>query len=351
MERPGLRHRPRRGRGRLRPARPLPRQRAAQRAGGATASASSSAADGRASACSKALRQHGDLRPAGPEPRRAPFPRIDLVVCRNLLIYFKPELQQELLDLFAYSLHQTAGLPLPGQGGDGAPARGELRARQQEVEDLPLPGRPGRSAGHAAPARAARGSHAPAARSGRAEAARRRPTRRSTSSTCAGSTSRSCASCRWAWCVVDRSYRIVSVNAAARRLLGIRDVVTDQDFLHTVRGAALRRGARRDRPRVPRAEPRDRCRRSSSKPARGTATRYVTLQSRRSRRTRRTWSTVVISVQDATDMVQARQRLASAAERAEAARRRAERDQRPAEATRTRSSRTPTRSCRRRTRS
>lgn len=38
-----------------------------------------------------------------------PFPRIDLVTCRNLLIYFKPELQQVVLDLFAYSLQQSQG--------------------------------------------------------------------------------------------------------------------------------------------------------------------------------------------------------------------------------------------------
>ena len=37
--------------------------------------------------------------------RGVPFPRIDLVTCRNLLIYLKPDLQQVVLDLFAYSLH------------------------------------------------------------------------------------------------------------------------------------------------------------------------------------------------------------------------------------------------------
>lgn len=36
--------------------------------------------------------------------------------------------------------------------------------------------------------------------------------------------------------IIDHSYRIVTINAAARRLLGIRDVAYDQDFLHTVRG-------------------------------------------------------------------------------------------------------------------
>jgi two-component system CheB/CheR fusion protein len=36
--------------------------------------------------------------------------------------------------------------------------------------------------------------------------------------------------------IIDRAYRIVTINSAARRLLGIRDIAYDQDFLHTVRG-------------------------------------------------------------------------------------------------------------------
>src|SRR5437762_808080 len=36
--------------------------------------------------------------------RSAPFPRIDLVLCRNVLIYFTPELQEYVLNQFAYSL-------------------------------------------------------------------------------------------------------------------------------------------------------------------------------------------------------------------------------------------------------
>src|SRR5579863_2120026 len=36
--------------------------------------------------------------------RSAPFPRIDLVLCRNVLIYFTPELQEYVLSQFAFSL-------------------------------------------------------------------------------------------------------------------------------------------------------------------------------------------------------------------------------------------------------
>jgi len=36
--------------------------------------------------------------------------------------------------------------------------------------------------------------------------------------------------------IIDRQYRILTINATARRLLGVRDIAYDQDFLHTVRG-------------------------------------------------------------------------------------------------------------------
>ncbi len=36
--------------------------------------------------------------------------------------------------------------------------------------------------------------------------------------------------------IIDRLYRIMTINAVARRLLGIREFGYDQDFLHSVRG-------------------------------------------------------------------------------------------------------------------
>jgi two-component system CheB/CheR fusion protein len=43
---------------------------------------------------------------------RTPFPRIDLLVCRNVLIYFGPEMQQHVLQLFAFSLRDAGYLVL-----------------------------------------------------------------------------------------------------------------------------------------------------------------------------------------------------------------------------------------------
>ncbi len=55
--------------------------------------------------------------------RGVPFPRIDLVTCRNLLIYLKPELQQAVLDLFAYSLSPSHGYLFLGKAETGRPTR------------------------------------------------------------------------------------------------------------------------------------------------------------------------------------------------------------------------------------
>lgn len=44
--------------------------------------------------------------------KRAPFPDIDLVLCRNVLIYFTPELQRRALQLFAFSLRHDGYLIL-----------------------------------------------------------------------------------------------------------------------------------------------------------------------------------------------------------------------------------------------
>ncbi len=42
--------------------------------------------------------------------RSAPFPRMDLVLCRNVLIYFTPELQDYVLNQFAFSLNPNGYL-------------------------------------------------------------------------------------------------------------------------------------------------------------------------------------------------------------------------------------------------
>jgi len=168
--------------------------------------------------------------------RGVPFPRIDLVTCRNVLIYFRPELQQGVLDLFAYSLHQTRGVLFLGKAETARPSRSTYEVIQKKWKiyrcvsgPLPLPVRPqveGRRAGHAAEPAAT--AAAPAAGPA-AEARSEDPEARRVHDALL-------RALPLGMCVIDRAYRIQSINAAARRLLGVRDAATDQDFLHTVRG-------------------------------------------------------------------------------------------------------------------
>jgi two-component system, chemotaxis family, CheB/CheR fusion protein len=70
-----------------------------------------------------------------------PFTRLDLVVCRNLLIYFAPELQRKLIPLFHYSLRGAGMLQLGSSETIGrfnqlfAPIQSKLRlyGRQDDV--------------------------------------------------------------------------------------------------------------------------------------------------------------------------------------------------------------------------
>jgi two-component system CheB/CheR fusion protein len=175
--------------------------------------------------------------------RGVPFPRIDLVVCRNLLIYLKPDLQQNILDLFAYSLHQTNGFLFLGKAETARPTKGTfdlvnkkwkiyrcksgpvtLPQREssqrllRSVSDRPNIPRP--LAGYEKQMANPPESPAPDfdiahLRRFNELVLRHLP---------------------FGVVVIDRSYRILSVNGFARRILGIRDIANDQDFLHAVRG-------------------------------------------------------------------------------------------------------------------
>ncbi|MGN6699128.1 MAG: CheR family methyltransferase, partial [Thermomicrobiales bacterium] len=71
--------------------------------------------------------------------QRAPFPRIDLVLCRNVLIYFTPELQRRTLQLFAYSLRDSGYLVL-GKAETNAPLAEYLRPSTKSSRSIAAPG-------------------------------------------------------------------------------------------------------------------------------------------------------------------------------------------------------------------
>ncbi len=168
---------------------------------------------------------------------RAPFPRIDMVICRNVLIYFTQELQRRTLRLFAFSLRDSGYLVLGKaettsalsehfvlvhsrtkvyrrRGSRVALASGRADGSMlSRVPDRPI-----------APQRRAHGALTGAAedaRIGRTLAARadavlmRLPT---------------------GVVLIDRKYDIVSINAAARNLLGVHGAAIGQDLIHQVHG-------------------------------------------------------------------------------------------------------------------
>jgi two-component system CheB/CheR fusion protein len=168
-----------------------------------------------------------------------PFPRIDLVTCRNLLIYLKPELQQTVLDLFAYSLSHTHGYLFLGKAETTRPTKAtfELVNKKWKIYRClngPI-GFPVQDSAFSVTSgniwrEPRRSKTSPLLTSTDLASMEVDTTHlRRINETLLRSTS-------VAVVVIDRSYRIVTINAAARRLLGIHDAAYDQDFLHTGRG-------------------------------------------------------------------------------------------------------------------
>jgi two-component system CheB/CheR fusion protein len=172
--------------------------------------------------------------------RGNPFPRIDLVTCRNLLIYLKPDLQQGVLDLFAYSLHQSRGFLFLGKAETARPTKATFELVNKRwkiyrcmVGPLAFP------------------VHDGSVPMGTATNSWREPRRRAIPTAIPAHDLTQAdievtqlrrineTMLRYtnvAVVIIDRQYRILTINSAARRLLGIRDIAYDQDFLHTVRG-------------------------------------------------------------------------------------------------------------------
>ncbi|MCC6313158.1 MAG: PAS domain-containing protein, partial [Thermomicrobiales bacterium] len=162
---------------------------------------------------------------------RAPFPRIDLVLCRNVLIYFTPELQRRALHLFAFSLRQGGWLvlgkaetvnPLPEFFALDQP---RLKVYRRVGEASPIP--PNRVFDIATSTMSAR------------------PTRRVIGrgeNLAAGTTGRDLALALQVnrlveglpvgVVTVDRNYHIRSINGADRRLLEIHAVALGDDLIH-----------------------------------------------------------------------------------------------------------------------
>lgn len=169
--------------------------------------------------------------------QRAPFPRIDLVLCRNVLIYFTKELQQRTLQLFAFSLRESGYLvlgkaetvsPLPQYFASANPV---LKVYRRQGERLFIP----------APKSFIDGAPMPP----------ERPTVRRNSLRTSVLPRHSEAPARWSVTerlgsflydspigvvIVDRNYDIMTINQAARSMLAIHGQAVGDDLIHLASG-------------------------------------------------------------------------------------------------------------------
>ena len=173
--------------------------------------------------------------------RSAPFPHIDLALCRNVLIYFTPELQEYVLNQFAFSLSDGGYLFL-GKAETVRPTQSyyELINKHWKIYRCT-------------------GSSLPSARSqvmgnlnvprseGRSISRPNRPLGKQMTAQEPSPPSLELGQLRRlnelllrflpvGVVVIDRSYHVLTANGTARRILGLREVGNEQDFLHAVRG-------------------------------------------------------------------------------------------------------------------
>ncbi|MDQ3688856.1 MAG: ATP-binding protein, partial [Chloroflexota bacterium] len=172
--------------------------------------------------------------------QRAPFPRMDLVLCRNVLIYFQPALQERALRLFAFSLREGGYLAL-GKAETTAAMRGSftlvdraLKVYRRTGNREALPPlhltQPSRTAQPFVPPR----SPAPALDLAVIRARRDADQKRAL----ADRADRVLLGMQTGIVVVDDRYDILRINASARELLSIHGSAVGDDFVHLAVGLA-----------------------------------------------------------------------------------------------------------------
>ncbi len=162
--------------------------------------------------------------------QRSPFPDVDLVVSRNVLIYFSNELQRRALQLFAYSLRDGGYLVMgkaesPSLLADlFAPVDRHNKVYRRHGQRFFLP--PMSPTSPAPRARLERSSGDRDVLRGRPEAQQKVPAAsRNLGEDLINQLPVGVA-------VVTRDYTIEAINAAARHMLSIPSVGVGQDFLH-----------------------------------------------------------------------------------------------------------------------
>lgn len=170
--------------------------------------------------------------------QRAPFPRIDLILCRNVLIYFTKDLQQRTLQLFAFSLRDGGYLvlgksettsPLPQYFSAVHPALKVFR-RHGERPLVPAPAFGGGSAPPERPTMRRNALRSFTVPRGNNEAGQR------------GSFAERLGTFFFdsplGVVTVDRTYDIQAINQAARQMLGIHGQGIGEDIVHSASAVA-----------------------------------------------------------------------------------------------------------------
>ena len=163
--------------------------------------------------------------------QRAPFPRIDLCLCRNVLIYFTKELQNRALQLFAFSLRDGGYLVVGKAESPGVVSEyfrvvdSALKIYRREGDRNLIPAaRFTDAVVQPESRRAERNVTVPLSGLQR----ELRPVVQDVLGAFAFSTNVGIV-------VVDRRYDIVTLNGAARTMLEIHGVGVGEDLLHSVR--------------------------------------------------------------------------------------------------------------------
>jgi two-component system CheB/CheR fusion protein len=158
---------------------------------------------------------------------RAPFPKIDLLLCRNVLIYFAPPLQRAALETFAFSLRPGGRLAL-GTSESITPLPEPFEQEHARLRVFRrLPG------SYAIPAVRPSALHLRRSQESRLDKAIRithRQARRIAESS--ASADSLLLDLTVGIIVVDQRYYILRINSAARQMLGIHGTAYDQDFIH-----------------------------------------------------------------------------------------------------------------------
>ncbi|HEX2347080.1 MAG TPA: CheR family methyltransferase [Ktedonobacterales bacterium] len=164
--------------------------------------------------------------------RRAPFPHMDLVLCRNVLIYFASDLQKRVLQLFAYSL-RNGGILVLGKAETTSPLpeffmpiNSLLHVYRRYGEPLLLPKGSTNDPLPLQAAQLATGQPANVGTRAHFTASAARPR---TSFERLGD---AVLTLPVGIAIIDRRYDVLTINPAALRMLGIHRSAVGEDLLH-----------------------------------------------------------------------------------------------------------------------